>query len=408
VSTAFKHITGGAKLVLLAVALLMVFVPEVHALRSPGPLPTWVDPEPPLRENGLRSELLQKDLVFENLTLVLELRPVAAKGRICSKSPFGNIIAQSGPLADANVYRFSSKEYHANSGLYYFERRFYDPSLQRFVNRDPSGISGGLNLYEFVGNSPINGYDAWGLDFLFTTSEALASVPGSIYRYLPLNSMNADTVLRWSIECGTQGIADTGEVAHVYRGLDLFEEYTLSGPPTKVSEPSLVQGRRELPSLPPPEAVPDRSHWDGLVIGAPAATYENAHLNSLVYQTVTGLPTLPIRAAAFTQADVEAAIASLEARGFLTSEVQSSLDPNQIIAIAEAMRAGTFRNSISDLSPVIIDASKAILAGNHRMIAAEMTGYNLATRPIPISVPSRPLSSVPLQPGRINPPILVP
>ena len=29
--------------------------------------------------------------------------------------PFGNTISQSGSLADANVYRFSSKEIHANS-----------------------------------------------------------------------------------------------------------------------------------------------------------------------------------------------------------------------------------------------------------------------------------------------------
>src|SRR5258708_14985881 len=42
--------------------------------------------------------------------------------------PFGNIISQGGSLADANVYRFSSKEIHVNSGLYYYLYRFYDPS----------------------------------------------------------------------------------------------------------------------------------------------------------------------------------------------------------------------------------------------------------------------------------------
>ena len=51
--------------------------------------------------------------------------------------PFGNTISKSGALADANVYRFSSKEFHVNSGLYYFGYRFYDPSLQRWPNRDP-------------------------------------------------------------------------------------------------------------------------------------------------------------------------------------------------------------------------------------------------------------------------------
>jgi len=34
--------------------------------------------------------------------------------------PFGNTISSSGSLASANVYRFSSKEIHVNSGMYYY------------------------------------------------------------------------------------------------------------------------------------------------------------------------------------------------------------------------------------------------------------------------------------------------
>jgi hypothetical protein len=36
---------------------------------------------------------------------------------------FGNMLSKSGLLADANVYRFSSKEWHANSGLAYYLSR---------------------------------------------------------------------------------------------------------------------------------------------------------------------------------------------------------------------------------------------------------------------------------------------
>jgi RHS repeat-associated protein len=53
--------------------------------------------------------------------------------------PFGNIISKSGTLANANVYRFSSKEVHVNSGMYYYGFRFYDPNLQRWINADPLG-----------------------------------------------------------------------------------------------------------------------------------------------------------------------------------------------------------------------------------------------------------------------------
>ena len=84
--------------------------------------------------------------------------------------PYGNILSQSGPLADANLYRFSSKEFHANSGLIYYLYRFYDPNLQRWMNRDPaidlgfrpaSEVSARkawpvqLNLYRFAANNAI-------------------------------------------------------------------------------------------------------------------------------------------------------------------------------------------------------------------------------------------------------------
>ena len=73
--------------------------------------------------------------------------------------PFGNTISSSGTLASANTYRFSSKEIHVDSGLYYYGYRFYAPHLQRWMNRDPIQEWGGINLYAFVGNSPADQFD---------------------------------------------------------------------------------------------------------------------------------------------------------------------------------------------------------------------------------------------------------
>jgi RHS repeat-associated protein len=78
--------------------------------------------------------------------------------------PFGNTLSLSGPLASANTYRFSSKEWNANSGLYYYLYRFYDPNLQRWLNQDPIEEEGGLNLYGYVANNPISLTDPLGLD----------------------------------------------------------------------------------------------------------------------------------------------------------------------------------------------------------------------------------------------------
>ncbi len=61
--------------------------------------------------------------------------------------PFGNSFGSSGPLASANVYQFSSKELHRLSGMYYFLYRFYDPSVRRWLNRDPLGEPGFETLH---------------------------------------------------------------------------------------------------------------------------------------------------------------------------------------------------------------------------------------------------------------------
>src|SRR5439155_8607145 len=76
--------------------------------------------------------------------------------------PFGNILSKAGPLADANTCRFSSQEYHQQSGVSLYLYRAYGPNLQRWLNRDPIGERGGLNLYGFVGNDPIGGFDPLG------------------------------------------------------------------------------------------------------------------------------------------------------------------------------------------------------------------------------------------------------
>jgi hypothetical protein len=49
------------------------------------------------------------------------------------------------------------------TGLLYFGYRYYHAILGRWINRDPSEESGGMNLYGFVGNEPISFIDDSGL-----------------------------------------------------------------------------------------------------------------------------------------------------------------------------------------------------------------------------------------------------
>ncbi len=76
-------------------------------------------------------------------------------------SPFGDvniIIDEVG-----NNFRFPGQYFDAESGLYYNWHRFYDPEMGRYINADPIGLAGGMNLYAYVGGDPVNFVDPMGL-----------------------------------------------------------------------------------------------------------------------------------------------------------------------------------------------------------------------------------------------------
>ena len=75
---------------------------------------------------------------------------------------FGRTISQSGPLADFFRHRFSTKYYDAETGLYYYGIRFYAPNWRIWLNRDPLGEQGGVNLYVICRNASSFYYDEIG------------------------------------------------------------------------------------------------------------------------------------------------------------------------------------------------------------------------------------------------------
>ena len=68
--------------------------------------------------------------------------------------PFGKTITHTGPFADSMPYRFSTKPVDEVTGLSYYGYRWYDAARGRWLNRDPIGENGGVNLYGFVFNDP--------------------------------------------------------------------------------------------------------------------------------------------------------------------------------------------------------------------------------------------------------------
>ncbi len=58
---------------------------------------------------------------------------------------------------------FASKRYDPESGLIYFGKRYYAPSLGRWITPDPQGFQDGPNLYAYVHNNPLHYFDPYGL-----------------------------------------------------------------------------------------------------------------------------------------------------------------------------------------------------------------------------------------------------
>ncbi|MBU0617448.1 MAG: RHS repeat-associated core domain-containing protein, partial [Planctomycetes bacterium] len=70
---------------------------------------------------------------------------------------------ESGPYAADNPFRFSTKYWDDETGLGYWGHRYYSPRLGRWMKRDPASEAGGITLYLFVANRPVNAIDPYGL-----------------------------------------------------------------------------------------------------------------------------------------------------------------------------------------------------------------------------------------------------
>ena len=57
---------------------------------------------------------------------------------------------------------YTGRRYDPETKLYYYRARHYNPQLGRFIQRDPIGYAGGLNLYEYAGSNPTINVDPYG------------------------------------------------------------------------------------------------------------------------------------------------------------------------------------------------------------------------------------------------------
>jgi RHS repeat-associated protein len=95
-----------------------------------------------------------------------------ALGSIIATSDSTGVASQTysyGPYGEASTatgsrFKYTGQITLPGVGLQYYKARMYSPLLGRFLQPDPIGVSGGMNIYGYVGGDPVNNTDPLGLD----------------------------------------------------------------------------------------------------------------------------------------------------------------------------------------------------------------------------------------------------
>ena len=141
-------------------------------------------------------------------------------------SPFGKVVTATGSMSGDFNYRFSSEYLDVETGLIYYNFRYYSPELGRWLSRDPIGELGSDNLYAMCFNSPMYYFDHLGkesvkqnaLDTALksigskSTSKDLQNIKGTPY----LKDPSTGKILRADISDAAHGNAPN---VHVYDNL---------------------------------------------------------------------------------------------------------------------------------------------------------------------------------------------
>jgi RHS repeat-associated protein len=116
---------------------------------------------------GANSKYYHADLIGTT-RLLSDASGSAATSSATVFTAFGERISGANPTA-ATRYGYAGEwgyQTHADFPFLHVGHRYYDPSTGRFMQRDPIGIRGGLNVYEYVEGTPTIAVDPEGESWL--------------------------------------------------------------------------------------------------------------------------------------------------------------------------------------------------------------------------------------------------
>jgi RHS repeat-associated protein len=109
----------------------------------------------PFIRKGPTDEFYQTDVLGSTLALT---DAAGSSQTTYTYEPFGKTTVSG---TSTNSFKYTGRE-NDTDGLYYYRARYYGSGGGRFLQEDPIGISGGLNLYNYVNSNPVNAIDPTG------------------------------------------------------------------------------------------------------------------------------------------------------------------------------------------------------------------------------------------------------
>lgn len=258
--------------------------------------------------------------------------------------PYGSRTAAS--ANDPLTTDFLGERYDAESGLVYLNSRYYDAKRARFLSPDTADVAlpgVGTNRYTYAGNDPVNRFDANGHEFSFSS---LFDSLGNLFGF------------------GQGNVLPTA-------------------PELTVLDPVIVVGERCLGSCsswasrdPNIIKFADYAEHTAMDIAFGLGTSPLKSATDIALKELEGLVATVARHNAALDSPVTVARVREVIRGASGRTVNEFIDYPKVKRYAEAMSKGVQFPPINMSGDVIID-------GNHRWVAAQLTGKSVEVRPVP-------------------------
>ncbi|WP_225308609.1 golvesin C-terminal-like domain-containing protein [Hypericibacter terrae] len=188
------------------------------------------------------------------------------------QDPFGRQVSLTNSGGIDTTLRFPGQQADPDTGFAYNYFRDYDPTLGRYIQADPIGFVGGINIYAYAGGNPVLWVDEWGLETIF---EYLTGLDDS-YRVGALNA-----VAGWQ-DALTFGLANEArELAGLNEGVNSCSTTYEVGEWLGIGTSVVFGGITGLERAGIKGAGKEFSHWIPNRMGGPRSIWNGNYVTSI-------------------------------------------------------------------------------------------------------------------------------